>query len=228
MRRRVADPLPRSSRVPLTLPVSLLASAGAAGLVVGLALQPVLKNLIAGIQLAVTQPIRIDDALLVEGEWGQVEEITATYVVVRIWGWRRLIVPLSHFIDTPFQNWTSESASLIGTVMLYLDYTAQVAAIRCKVEEIAQASPFWDGQIGNVAVTDFRASEMELRVLVSARNAARTFDLRCEVRERLIEWLQTEHPSALPRTRAEIETVNRPARPRSGEQPRIRESVQGS
>lgn len=205
--------------------VSLLASAGAAGLVVGLALQPVLKNLIAGIQLAVTQPIRIDDALLVEGEWGQVEEITATYVVVRIWDWRRLIVPLSYFIDTPFQNWTRESASLIGTVMLYLDYTAPVAAIRHKVEEIATASPLWDGQVVNVAVTDFRASEMEVRILVSARNAARTFDLRCEVREKLIEWLQAEHPSALPRTRAEIGRDDSRALSRAGEKPRMRDSV---
>lgn len=192
--------------------ISLLASAGVAGLVVGLALQPMLKNLVAGIQLAVTQPIRIDDAVLVEGEWGQVEEITATYVVVRIWDWRRLIVPLAYFIDTPFQNWTRDSTSLIGTVMLYLDYTTSVAAIRRKVELIAQASPLWDKQVVNVAVTDLRANEMELRVLVSARNAAETFELRCELREKLIEWLQAEHPSALSSTRTEFGTMT-PADP---------------
>ena len=117
--------------------VSLLASAGAAGLVVGLALQPVLKNIFAGIQLAVTQPIRIDDALLVEGEWGNVEEITSTYVVVRLWDWRRLILPLSYFIEKPFQNWTRDNAALIGTVMLYLDYETPIDAVRAKVEEIA-------------------------------------------------------------------------------------------
>ncbi|TNC68783.1 mechanosensitive ion channel family protein [Rubellimicrobium roseum] len=205
--------------------ISLLASAGAAGLVVGLALQPVLKNLIAGIQLAITQPIRIDDALLVEGEWGQVEEITSTYVVVRLWDWRRLIVPLAYFIDNPFQNWTRESASLIGTVLIYLDYTAPVATIRGKAEEIARASSLWDGQVINVAVTDFRQGEMELRILVSARNAARTFDLRCEMREKLIDWLQREIPDALPRTRAEIGTDEGRSKPQAGPLRRMREGV---
>ena len=185
--------------------ISILASAGAAGLVVGLALQPVLKNLFAGVQLAVTQPIRIDDAVLIEGEWGRIEEITSTYVVVRIWDWRRLIVPLSYFIDTPFQNWTRETAALIGTVMIYLDYTAPVAEIRRKAEEIAKGSDLWDGQVVNVAVTEFHPREMELRILISASNAARTFDLRCEMREKLVDWLQRHNPGALPRTRAAIE-----------------------
>lgn len=198
--------------------VSLLASAGAAGLVVGLALQPVLKNLFAGIQLAVTQPIRIDDALLVEGEWGQVEEITSTYVVVRLWDWRRLIVPLSYFIDNPFQNWTREAASLIGTVLIHLDYTAPVAEIRRKAEEIAKASLLWDGQVVNTAVTDFRERTMELRILISAANAAKTFDLRCEMREKLADWLQREHPGALPRTRAELEADESHARSRGPEE----------
>ncbi|MEK9970702.1 MAG: mechanosensitive ion channel family protein, partial [Ferrovibrio sp.] len=136
--------------------VSLLASAGAAGLIVGLALQPVLKNLIAGIQLAITQPIRIDDALIVEGEWGNVEEITSTYVVVRLWDWRRMILPLSYFIEKPFQNWTRENADLIGTVMLYLDHTAPVAEIRRKAREILEQSPLWDKRVLAVQVTDFR------------------------------------------------------------------------
>lgn len=183
--------------------VSLLASAGAAGLVVGLALQPVLKNIFAGIQLAVTQPIRIDDALLVEGEWGNVEEITSTYVVVRLWDWRRLILPLSYFIERPFQNWTRDNAALIGTVMLYLDYRAPLDAIRAKVEEIARRSKLWDGRVVNVQVTDFRQSTMEVRVLVSAGTSPRAFDLRCEVREKLIDFLQSDHPEALPRLRAE-------------------------
>ena len=184
--------------------VSLLAAGGAAGIVVGLALQPVLKNLIAGIQLAVTQPIRIDDALIVEGEWGNVEEITATYVVIRLWDWRRLIVPLSYFIEQPFQNWTRESAELIGTVMIYLDHSADIPAIRAKGAEIVAANKLWDGKVYAVQVTDFRERELELRVLVSARSAPRVFDLRCEMREALISWIQAEMPGALPRTRGEV------------------------
>lgn len=183
--------------------VSLLASAGAAGLVIGLALQPVLKNIFAGIQLAVTQPIRIDDALLVEGEWGHVEEITSAYVVVRLWDWRRLILPLSYFIEKPFQNWTRDNAALIGAVMLYVDHATPVAAVRAKVEEIAEGSPLWDRRVVNVQVTDFRDSTMELRILVSATSAGRAFDLRCDMREKLIDFLQREHPRALPRLRAE-------------------------
>lgn len=183
--------------------VSLLASAGAAGLVVGLALQPLLKNIFAGIQLAVTQPIRIDDALLVEGEWGNVEEITSTYVVIRLWDWRRLILPLSYFIEKPFQNWTRENAALIGTVMLYLDYETPVGAVRAKVEEIARNSRLWDGRVVNVQVTDFRQSTMEVRVLVSAGSAPRAFDLRCELREKLIDFLQQTYPRSLPRLRAD-------------------------
>ncbi|TBY74685.1 mechanosensitive ion channel [Rhizobium leguminosarum bv. viciae] len=182
--------------------VSLLASAGVAGIVVGLALQPVLKNLFAGIQLAITQPIRIDDALLVEGEWGRVEEITSTYVVLQLWDWRRLILPLSYFIENPFQNWTRESSALIGTVMIYLDYSVPVDAVRGKIEEIAKASTLWDRRVVNVAVTDFRETVMEIRVLVSASNSNRTFDLRCEVREKLIDFIRREYPDALPRMRA--------------------------
>ncbi|WP_069095748.1 mechanosensitive ion channel family protein [Methyloligella halotolerans] len=187
--------------------VSLLASAGAAGLVVGLALQPMLKNLIAGFQLAVTQPIRIDDALLVEGEWGNVEEITSSYVVVKLWDWRRMIVPLSYFIETPFQNWTRENASLIGTVYLYTDFTVPAQAVREKLEEVARNSSIWDGKVVNLQVTDFKETTMELRMLVSAKDAPRTFDLRCEVREKMIAWLQEEYPNALPRTRAELEQI---------------------
>ena len=194
--------------------VSLLASAGAAGLVIGLALQPVLKNLIAGVQLAVTQPIRIDDALLVEGEWGNVEEITSTYVVIRIWDWRRLILPLSYFIENPFQNWTRESSALIGTVMIYLDYSVPVDVLRRKVEDIAKASPLWDRKVVNVQVTDFRENVMEVRILVSASSSSRQFDIRCEVREKLIVFIQQNYPNALPRLRADISApmpVNVPA-----------------
>jgi small-conductance mechanosensitive channel len=185
--------------------VSLLASAGAAGIVLGLALQPLLKNLIAGIQLAVTQPIRLEDAVIVEGEWGNVEEVTSTYVVIRLWDWRRMVLPLSYFLERPFQNWTRDSSSLIGTAFLHVDYTAPVDLLRRKLTEIASASPLWDRRVVSLQVTDLGAETMEIRMLVSATNAGRTFDLRCEVREKMITWLQAELPTALPRRRAELE-----------------------
>ncbi|WP_312796954.1 mechanosensitive ion channel family protein [Tianweitania sp.] len=184
--------------------VSLLAAGGAAGVIVGLAAQPVLSNLFAGLQLAITQPIRIDDAVIVEGEWGTIEEITATYVVVKIWDWRRLIVPLRYFIEQPFQNWTRENASLIGVVMLYLDYQAPLGRIREKLTEIAHASPHWDKRVINLAVVETTENTMQVRVLVSARNAPTAFDLRCEVREKLIAFIQEEAPEALPRHRNDI------------------------
>jgi small-conductance mechanosensitive channel len=195
--------------------VSLLASAGAAGLVVGLALQPVLKNIFAGIQLAVTQPIRIDDALLVEGEWGNVEEITSTYVVMRLWDWRRMILPLSYFIETPFQNWTRDNAALIGSVIIYLDYETPVDEVRAEVERITRSTPLWDGRVVNVQVTDFRDTTMEVRILVSASSAGRTFDLRCLVREKLVAFLQEAHPRSLPRLRVDMASDRSAARARS-------------
>ena len=184
--------------------VSLLASAGAAGLILGLAMQPVLGNLVAGIQIAITQPIRLEDAIIVEVEWGWVEEITSTYVVVRLWDWRRLVLPLTYFIQKPFQNWTREGASLIGSVFLYLDHTAPIDAMRRKLKEVAAASPLWDKQVVNLQVTDAKEAVIEVRILVSARNAPQAFDLRCEVREKMIGWLRENHPEALPRRRAEL------------------------
>ncbi|MFN3273773.1 MAG: mechanosensitive ion channel family protein [Paracoccus sp. (in: a-proteobacteria)] len=181
--------------------VSLLASAGAAGLVVGLALQPVLRNLFAGIQLALTQPIRIDDAVIIEGEWGNIEEIGSTYVVVRIWDKRRLIVPLTYFMDQPFQNWTRNDATLIGVVMIYVDHEVDVPALRAEAERIVRASPLWDRDVFAVQVTDFRETVAELRILASARNAGRAFDLRCEIREQVLAYLQRDQPQALPRRR---------------------------
>ena len=184
--------------------VSLLASAGAAGLVLGLALQPLLKNLIGGIQIAITQPIRIDDAIIVEGEWGNVEEITATYVVVRLWDWRRMVLPLSYFLERPFQNWTREDSSLIGSVMLYTDFTVPVSALRAKLEEIARRSPLWDGRVVSLQVTDLREATMEIRMLASASSAGRAFDLRCEIREKMIAFIQSDLGTSLPRQRAEL------------------------
>ena len=184
--------------------VSLLASAGAAGIIAGLALQPFLTNIFAGVQIAMAQPIRLDDAVIVEGEWGWIEEINTTYVVVRLWDWRRMVLPLTYFIQKPFQNWTRESASLIGTVMLYVDYATPVQALRDKLKEIASASPLWDRQVVNLAVTDFSERAMQVRCLVSARNAPQTFDLRCEVREKMIAFLQQEYPQALPLQRGTL------------------------
>jgi small-conductance mechanosensitive channel len=181
--------------------VSLFASAGIAGIVAGLAARPVLSNLMAGVQLAMTQPIRLYDAVIVENEYGTIEEITSTYVVVKLWDLRRMIVPLTYFIEKPFQNWTRENSSLIGNVMLYLDYTAPVDIIREKFSAILKESKRWDGQVCTTQVTDFKEGTMELRLLMSARSSGQAFDLRCEVREKLIDFLQREHPEALPHSR---------------------------
>jgi small-conductance mechanosensitive channel len=181
--------------------VSLFASAGVAGIAAGLAARPVLGNLIAGMQIAITQPIRLGDVLVIQGNWGTVEELSSTYVVLKIWDWRRLIIPLSYFFDNPFENWTRSSSSLIGTVMLYVDYAVPVDAVRTRLTEIARSSPLWDGQVVNLQVTDTREETVELRALVSARDSSSAFDLRCEVREKLIGFLREHHPEALPRRR---------------------------
>jgi small-conductance mechanosensitive channel len=183
--------------------VSLFASAGVAGLAVGLAARPLLANLIAGVQLAMTQPIRIEDAVIVENEWGWIEEITSTFVVVRLWDLRRMIVPLAYFMEKPFQNWTREGSAIIGSVLLYLDYTAPVDRIRARAAEIAAASKIWDRRVVNVQVSDTTERVMQVRVLVSAANASAAWDLRCEMREKLIEFLRAEHPESLPRSRIE-------------------------
>jgi small-conductance mechanosensitive channel len=196
--------------------VSLLAAGGAAGIVLGLALQPLLTNLIAGIQIAITQPIRLDDAVIVENEWGWIEEINVAFVVVRLWDWRRMVLPLSYFIQHPFQNWTRESSNLIGTVMIYVDFAAPVQAMRAKLEEIAKASPLWDGKVVNLAVTDLRERVIEVRCLVSARNAGQAFDLRCEVREKMLTFLAAEHPEALPRERLILPVSASAPSPRPG------------
>jgi small-conductance mechanosensitive channel len=191
--------------------VSLFASAGVAGLVAGLAARPVLSNIFAGVQLAMTQPIRIDDSVVVENEWGWIEEITSTYVVVRLWDWRRMIVPLTYFIEKPFQNWTRESSAVIGTSFIYVDYRAPVGLIREKFTEIVKQSKLWDGKVVNLAVTDAKERTMELRCLMSANNAGKAFDLRCEVREKLIDFLQQDHPEALPTQRGEVRLVSEEA-----------------
>ena len=184
--------------------VSILASAGAAGIILGLALQPVLQNLIAGIQIAVTQPVRIGDSLIVEGEYGTVEDIKSTYVVIRLWDLRRMVIPLSYFLEKPFQNWTRESSDLMGAFTIYLDYTVPVAKLRAKAKEAAEAHPKWDRKVFAVQVTDFRENVMEVRVLVSASDSGKLFDLRADLRETLIGYLQRDYPDALPHQRVVI------------------------
>ncbi|WP_281822948.1 mechanosensitive ion channel family protein [Sphingobium sp. BS19] len=188
--------------------VTLMASAGLAGLAVGAAAQPALKNLIAGIQMAFSEPIRIDDVVIIEGEWGRIEEIRLTYVVVRIWDDRRLIVPVSKFLEDAFQNWTRQSSALLGTAFLYVDPTANVAKLRTQLRSIVEANENWDGRVVGLQVTDVTPDVMELRALVSAADAGSAFDLRCEVREAMMAYLGQEAVSSLPRRRNEI--VGRP------------------
>jgi len=181
--------------------VTLIASAGLAGLAVGAAAQPALKNLIAGIQLAFTEPIRIDDVLIIDGEWGRVEEIRLTYVVVRIWDERRLVVPVSKFLEESFQNWTRTTSELMGSVFFLLDHATDFARMRAKAGEVIEANPRWDRRFWNLQVTDTKEETVEVRVLVTARDASQAFDLRCDVREALLTFLATEMPEALPRRR---------------------------
>jgi small-conductance mechanosensitive channel len=186
------------------LGASLLASAGVAGLIVGLAARSVFGNLLAGLQIALAQPLRIDDVLIVEGEWGRVEEITATNVVLKIWDERRLVVPLQWFIEHPFQNWTRRGASLLGTVFLWVDYSLPMQPIRTEARRLCEASTNWDGRVCNVQVTDSSERAMQLRILVSSADSGRAFDLRCEVREGLVDFIQRQFPQALPRMRADV------------------------
>jgi small-conductance mechanosensitive channel len=199
--------------------VSLFASAGVAGLIAGLAARPVLSNLFAGIQIAMTQPIRLDDGVLVENEYGRIEEITSTYVVIQLWDLRRLIVPLTYFIEKPFQNWTRDSSSLIGAVMLYVDYTTPVDRVRSKLEEIVKGSKLWDGKVLKLHVTDAKESTIELRAIASASSSGDAFELRCQIREQLIDFLRREIPTALPRQRQEVAAPDAKAAPSPGQLP---------
>lgn len=186
------------------LGASLLASAGVAGLVIGLAAKSVFSNLIAGLQIALSQPIRIDDVLVVTGEWGRVEEITGSYVVLRLWDQRRLIVPLQWFIENPFENWTRKSADILGTVTLWVDHTLPLAPLRAEAQRVCEASADWDRRVCTLQVTDASERGMQLRVLVSSASSGQNFDLRCEVREALVAFIAQRHPGSLPRLRAEV------------------------
>ncbi|MFC0679702.1 mechanosensitive ion channel family protein [Lysobacter korlensis] len=183
---------------------TLLASAGIAGVVAGLAAKPVFGNLIAGLQIALTQPIRIDDVVIVEGQWGRVEEITSAFVVVRIWDERRMVVPLQWFIENPFQNWTRTSSQLLGDATLWLDYRTPMPEVRAELERICRTDPRWDGRVCVAQVTESDRTTIAVRLLVSARNSGDLFDLRCAVRERMIDYLNAQHPEALPRMRANV------------------------
>ena len=196
------------SAVLMTIPavreygMSLFASAGVAGLVIGLAARPVLSNLIAGVQLAVTQPIRLRDEVIVEGEFGTVEEIRTSYVVLRLWDLRRMVVPLSYYMEKPFQNWTRESTSIVGSVVWYVDYTVAIGPMRDAFLEMVRASPGWDGQTAALQVTDVTHDAVQVRGIMSAASSSAAFELRCEIRERMVVWLQTNHPRTLPQARA--------------------------
>lgn len=201
------------SFVLLTLPgarqigASLLASAGVAGLVAGIAARPVLGNFIAGLQIAFSQPIRIDDVLIVNGEWGRVEEIKGTYVVVRIWDERRLIVPLQWFIENPFENWTHTSSTILGTVFLWLDFSVPIDPLRAELERICNDSPIWDQRVCKVQVTDATDRAMQLRFLISAQNAGDAFELRCVIREGILGYVAQHYPHGLPRVRSSLDPL---------------------
>lgn len=179
----------------------LLASAGLASLVLASAAKPTVGNFLAGLQIALTQPIRIDDVVIVSGEWGKIEEITSAYVVVKIWDMRRLIVPLSYFIENNFQNWTRESSEILGTAFLYLDYSVPVEPLRQRLQQIAENAAQWDGKVCGLQVTDLKEQTMELRCLVSSRNASENFDLRCIVREEMMAFVREHYPDSFPKTR---------------------------
>lgn len=182
---------------------SLLASAGVAGLVAGMAAKPIVGNFIAGLQIAFTQPIRIDDVVIVEGEWGRIEEITATFVLVKVWDERRLIVPLQWFVENVFQNWTHTTASLLGTVFLWLDYQVELDGLKEEFERLCQISTLWDQRVCVMQVTDSHEQGVQIRFLVSAKESGELFDLRCQIREGLIRYLSTHQPYALIRWRVQ-------------------------
>lgn len=189
---------------------TVLASAGVAGIVIGLSAQKTFGAMIAGIQIALSTPISLDDVVIVEGEWGRIEEITFTYVVVRIWDLRRLIVPVTYFLEKPFQNWTRRSAEIIGTVTLHVDYTADVGALRGRLREICEAHrELWNGAACSLQVTEAGPQTMTVRAIMSSPDASKSWDLRCLVREELIGFLRRTQPGALPQQRLALESDGR-------------------
>ncbi|RAK09304.1 small-conductance mechanosensitive channel [Halanaerobium saccharolyticum] len=184
--------------------ISLFASAGVASIIIGFSAQKIIASIIAGIQLAIAQPIRVQDVVIVNGEWGWIEEINLTYVVVKVWDRRRLVVPTTYFIDNIFQNWTRKSSFILGTVFLYTDYTISVDAVREELDRLLEDNKLWDGKVKVVQVTDASEKSMELRILVSADDSPTAWELRVYLREKLIKFIQENYPQSLPRTRVEF------------------------
>ena len=190
---------------------SLLASAGIGGIILGFAARPVLSNLLAGMQIALTQPFRIDDVLHVQGEWCWVEEVTATYVVLRVWDLRRLVVPLNWFIENPFQNWSRNSADLMGSALIWVDYAMPIQPLRDEFARLLRDSPDWDKVTESVQVVDAGEKAIQIRFLMSARDSSTLWNLRCHVREGLIHFIQTQFPEHLPRFRAQWPELPNPS-----------------
>jgi small-conductance mechanosensitive channel len=189
--------------------VSILASAGVVGLVIGFAAQRTLATILAGVQIAITQPIRLEDAVVVEGEYGWIEEITLTFVAVKLWDQRRLIVPITHFIEKPFQNWTRTTSELIGAVLIYTDYTVPVAELRAELQRIVEGTDLWDGRVCSLQVTNSTKLGMEIRALASAEDSPKTWNLRCHIREHLVDFIKRSFPESLPRSRVELDGKGR-------------------
>ncbi|MFC5626636.1 mechanosensitive ion channel family protein [Algoriphagus winogradskyi] len=184
--------------------VGFFASAGVAGIIIGFSAQKAIGTLIAGIQIAFTQPFRLEDAVVVEGEWGWIEEINLNYIVVRIWDLRRLVLPTTYFLENPFQNWTRTSADLLGSVFLYTDYTVPFDELRKELDRILETTPLWDKKVKVLQVSDAKEFTVETRILVSAKNSPTAWDLRVFVREKMIEFIQKNYPESLPKTRVEM------------------------
>jgi len=183
----------------------LLTGVGIGGIIIGFAAQRSLGNLLAGFQIAFTQPIRLDDVLIVEGEWGKIEEINLTYVVVNIWDKRRLVLPIQYFIEKPFQNWTRTTAELLGTVYIYTDFNVPVQQLREKFALLLAAHHLWDGKVQVLQVTDLKEQTMEIRCLMSCRNAGEAFDLRCYIREEMMNYIQSAFPDSLSKSRIQFD-----------------------
>jgi small-conductance mechanosensitive channel len=187
--------------------ITLIASAGLAALAVGAAAQPALKNLIAGVQMALTEPIRIDDVVIMDGEWGRIEEIRLTYVVIKLWDERRLIVPIAKFLEDSFQNWTRQTSQILGSVIWHLDPAADIDRLRSKLDELVRSNERWDGRFYNLQVTDTRPEAIEVRALMTAKDASTAFDLRCDIREGMLKFIRQEMPETFVRHRAELQTL---------------------
>lgn len=185
--------------------IGIFASAGVVGIILGLSAQKIVGAVLAGIQIAITQPFRIDDAVVVENEWGWIEEINLTYIVVRIWDKRRLVLPTSYFLEKPFQNWTRTTADILGTVFIYTDYTISVETLRGELSRLLKDCELWDKKVNVIQVTDSKENYMEIRILVSAKNSPTAWDLRVYIREKMIEFIQKNYPESLPKTRINIE-----------------------